>query len=195
MGFPAARSTDFHVCPMVTPAVPPVPHVGGPIIPPNALKVLIGKLPAARMGDTAICTGPPDKIVKGSLGVMIENMPAARMFDITSHGGVIMKGELTVLIGDIMVSPPPIVPPPVIVIKVMVEGQKIITNNASELKKVVQNNPLPPQIADVISQTAVLLESALSGVPFCEKCDQARRELEAMNQQEPQGSIYVTNPD
>lgn len=198
MGKPAARVSDFHMCPMVTPVgVAAVPHVGGPIMPPGCPTVLIGKLPAACMGDMAFCTppAPPDSIAMGSTGVMIGKKPAARMGDPTVHGGSIMMGDFTVLIGEISVSPPPIVPPPVIVIKVMVEGQKIITNNASELKKVVQNNPLPPQIADVISQTAVLLESAISGVPFCERCDQARRQLEAMNQQEPQGSIYVTNPD
>jgi hypothetical protein len=40
---PAARVSDMHVCPMVTPAVPPVPHVGGPILPPGAVTVLIGR--------------------------------------------------------------------------------------------------------------------------------------------------------
>ena len=66
---PAARVGDMHVCPMVTPAVPPVPHVGGPILPPGYPKVLIGGLPAARMGD------------------------------MTAHGGSIIIGLPTVLIG------------------------------------------------------------------------------------------------
>ena len=96
---PAARISDMHVCPMVTPAVPPVPHVGGPILPPGAPTVLIGGLPAARMGDMAVCVGPPDTIVLGSATVLISNMPAARMGDMCSHGGSIVLGCFTVLIG------------------------------------------------------------------------------------------------
>ena len=57
MGMPASRITDMHVCPMVTGIVP---HVGGPILPPGAVTVLIGGLPAARVGDMATCVGPPD---------------------------------------------------------------------------------------------------------------------------------------
>jgi len=96
---PAARISDMHVCPMVTPAVPPVPHVGGPILPPGAPTVLIGGLPAARMGDMAVCTGPPDTIVLGSMTVLISGKPAARMGDMCSHGGSIVVGCFTVLIG------------------------------------------------------------------------------------------------
>jgi uncharacterized Zn-binding protein involved in type VI secretion len=76
-----------------------VPHVGGPIIPPCAPKVLIGELPAARVGDMLTCVGPPDAIVQGSKTVLIGGQPAARMGDMTAHGGVIVKGEPTVLIG------------------------------------------------------------------------------------------------
>lgn len=96
---PAARISDMHVCPMVTPGVPPIPHVGGPILPPGAVTVLIGGLPAARVGDMATCVGPPDSIVKGSMTVLICNMPAARMGDMTAHGGTIVLGCPTVLIG------------------------------------------------------------------------------------------------
>lgn len=96
MGMPAARITDLHVCPMFT---GPVPHVGGPILPPGAVTVLIGSLPAARMGDMATCVGPPDTIVKGSATVLINNMPAARLGDNCSHGGTIVVGLPTVLIG------------------------------------------------------------------------------------------------
>src|SRR3954453_3784638 len=99
MGQPAARITDMHVCPMVTPAVVPVPHVGGPILPPGGVTVLIGGLPAARVGDMAICVGPPDTIIKGSATVMIGGKPAARMGDTTSHGGQIVLGCPTVIIG------------------------------------------------------------------------------------------------
>ncbi|MGG6229322.1 PAAR domain-containing protein [Tenacibaculum sp. SDUM215027] len=96
MGNPAARITDMHVCPMVTGVVP---HVGGPILPAGEPTVLIGGLPAARVGDMATCTGPPDSIVAGSGTVLIGGMPAARMGDSTSHGGTIVLGEATVLIG------------------------------------------------------------------------------------------------
>ena len=93
---PAARVGDMHVCPMVTGVVP---HVGGPILPPGEPTVLIGGVPAARVGDMCTCTGPPDSIVLGSMTVLIGNMPAARMGDLTAHGGTIVLGCMTVLIG------------------------------------------------------------------------------------------------
>ena len=95
---PAARLGDMHTCPMVTPGVPPIPHVGGPITL-GAPTVLIGGQPAARMGDMATCVGPPDSIARGSATVLIGNMPAARMGDNTVHGGVITVGFPTVMIG------------------------------------------------------------------------------------------------
>lgn len=97
MGQPAARINDMHVCPMVNPG--PVPHVGGPILPAGAPTVLIGGMPAARVGDMATCTGPPDTIIAGSSTVLIGGMPAARLGDSTAHGGAIVAGEPTVLIG------------------------------------------------------------------------------------------------
>lgn len=96
---PAARLTDMHTCPMVTPGVPPVPHVGGPIVGPGVPTVLIGKLVAAVLGDTATCVGPPDAIVKGSATVTIGGKPAARLGDPTAHGGTIALGLFTVMIG------------------------------------------------------------------------------------------------
>lgn len=96
---PAARLTDLHTCPMQTPGVPPIPHVGGPIVGPGAATVLIGSMPAAVVGDTAVCVGPPDSIVKGSSTVLICGKPAARMGDTTAHGGSIALGLPTVLIG------------------------------------------------------------------------------------------------
>jgi uncharacterized Zn-binding protein involved in type VI secretion len=100
MGKPAARITDMHVCPMVTPGTPPIPHVGGPITGPGCPTVLIGGIPAAVMGDMCVCVGPPDTIVLGSAGVLIGGKPAARMGDTTAHGGTIMSGLPTVLIGE-----------------------------------------------------------------------------------------------
>ncbi len=91
-----ARITDMHTCPMVTGTVP---HVGGPIITPGDPTVLIAGLPAARAGDMAICTGPPDTIAMGSATVLIGGKPAARMGDLTAHGGTIIAGCATVLIG------------------------------------------------------------------------------------------------
>ncbi len=95
MGMPAARLTDPHLCPMVTGLVP---HVGGPIAGPGAPTVLIGGLPAARVGDMAVCVGPPDVIALGSFTVLICGQPAARMGDMTAHGGAIVMGYPTVLI-------------------------------------------------------------------------------------------------
>jgi uncharacterized Zn-binding protein involved in type VI secretion len=93
---PAARIGDMHVCPMVTGVVP---HVGGPIIGPGTPTVLIAGMPAAVLGDMVTCTGPPDSIVMGSTTVMIGGKPAARMGDSTAHGGSIVLGAPTVIIG------------------------------------------------------------------------------------------------
>ena len=84
MSKPAARVGDMHVCPMQTPGVPPIPHVGGPILPPGVPLVLIG--------------GPPDTIMVGSTKVLIGGKPAARLGDSSAHGGKIAVGAPTVLI-------------------------------------------------------------------------------------------------
>jgi uncharacterized Zn-binding protein involved in type VI secretion len=100
MGQPAARIGDMHTCPAQTPAIPPIPHVGGPINPPGVPTVLIGHVPAAVVGDTALCNAsPPDPIVQGSATVLIGGRPAARIGDMTAHGGTIVTGLPTVLIG------------------------------------------------------------------------------------------------
>jgi len=96
MGQPAARVTDMHVCPMVTVLVP---HVGGPILPPGGITVLICGLPAARVSDMATCVGPPDVIALGSFTVLTVKLPQARMGDLTAHGGTIVLGAPTVLVG------------------------------------------------------------------------------------------------
>jgi uncharacterized Zn-binding protein involved in type VI secretion len=92
----AARVSDMHLCPMITGVVP---HVGGPVLPAGCPTVMIGGLPAARVGDMCTCTGPPDTIAAGSGTVMIGGSPAARMGDSTAHGGVIILGCPTVNIG------------------------------------------------------------------------------------------------
>jgi uncharacterized Zn-binding protein involved in type VI secretion len=93
---PAARVFDMHICPGMN---GPVPHVGGPVLPPGGIPVLIGGAPAARVGDVLICVGPPDVVVQGYPKVLIGGRPAARMGDRTAHGGVIIVGCPTVLIG------------------------------------------------------------------------------------------------
>ena len=99
MSKPAARITDMHICPMVTPGLPPVPHGGGPVLGPGMPTVLIGGVPAAVLGDMCTCVGPPDTILMGSMTVMIGGKPAARLGDPTAHGGTITVGCPTVLIG------------------------------------------------------------------------------------------------
>lgn len=95
----AARITDMHQCPMESPGALSVPHVGGPIAGPGVSTVLVGGLPAAVVTDACICVGPPDAILTGSATVLIAGKPAARMGDKTSHGGSIVTGCATVVIG------------------------------------------------------------------------------------------------
>lgn len=92
----AARVGDMHTCPLVTGTVP---HVGGPVLPAGCPTVMIGGMPAARVGDMLSCTGPPDTILKGSATVIIGGMPAARLGDSTAHGGTIIGGYPRVMIG------------------------------------------------------------------------------------------------
>jgi len=94
---PAARITDMHACPQATGTLP---HVGGPIVS-GSPDVMIGGEPAARLGDQSVCVGPPDTIVQGSPTVFINGKPAARIGDMTAHGGVIVSGFPTVIIGNI----------------------------------------------------------------------------------------------
>jgi uncharacterized Zn-binding protein involved in type VI secretion len=93
---PASRIGDMHVCPMVTGIVP---HVGGPILPPCDPTVLTGGIPQARVGDMLTCVGPPDVIALGSMTVLVGGQLAARMGDMTVHGGAIVLGLPTVIIG------------------------------------------------------------------------------------------------
>jgi uncharacterized Zn-binding protein involved in type VI secretion len=88
----------MHVCPLVTPGTPPVPHVGGPVVvgQPN---VIVSFMPQARVGDICTCVGPPDAIAMGSPTVLVGGKPAARMGDPTVHGGSVVSGAPNVLIG------------------------------------------------------------------------------------------------
>lgn len=87
---PAARLSDLHTC----------AHAGGPIVPACEPTVLIGGKPAARKGDHALCRSPLDTISKGEATVLVGGQEAARLGDPTAHGGVIVQGEPTVLIGS-----------------------------------------------------------------------------------------------
>jgi len=96
---PAARISDMQVCPMVTPGTPPIPHVGGPIIGPGCPQVMIGFMPAAVVGDSATCVGPPTTLAMGSMKTLIGGKPAVRMGDTTAHGGTVTTGFPQVMIG------------------------------------------------------------------------------------------------
>lgn len=95
---PAARVDDMHTCPIVTPGIPPIPHVGGPILTGSANVIICG-LQAATVGSAALCTGPLDLIIQGSPTVFINGQPAARLDDMSVHGGKIVQGCPTVIIG------------------------------------------------------------------------------------------------
>ncbi len=137
---PAARVTDMHVCPLVTVLVP---HVGGPILPPCAVTVMTGFLPQARVTDLLTCVGPPDVIAKGSPTVQVIGLLAARMGDLTAHGGVIVMGFPTVMIGDVGAGSP------------------------------VSVSPLEPMLAEVCNlaqQIANLIGGATAGTPTVPIC-------------------------
>jgi len=97
---PVARLNDFHLCPMQTPAVVPIPHVGGPVMGPGAATVLAGGIPVAVVGDLAVCVGPPDILATGSPTVHAMGRPVVRITDPTAHGGMVVAGFPTVMVGD-----------------------------------------------------------------------------------------------
>jgi uncharacterized Zn-binding protein involved in type VI secretion len=152
MGQPAARITDMHTCPMATPGLPPVPHVGGPIVGPCSPNVITCGLPQARVTDQCICVGPPDVIVKGSMTVLANGLQAARIGDQTVHGGVIVTGCPTVLIGD----------------QTSAGGGAGQTGGggveAGELLSSAAGMSAPSE------QAATLKKAAKDGTPFCEVC-------------------------
>lgn len=149
MGKPAARITDMHTCPMVNGTVP---HVGGPILPPAAIQVLTGSLPQARIGDKAVCVGPPDVIAMGAFTVLVQGSPAARMGDMTAHGGVIVLGLPNVLIGD--------------------AGGA----SAGSLSQALVNLPigLEGQGTAFADMADAMIGAAKEGLPFCEQCSKAQ---------------------
>lgn len=161
MSKPAARIGDMHVCPMVTPGVPPIPHVGGPVTGPGCPTVLIGNMPAAVMGDMCVCTGPPDTIVLGSVGVLIGGKPAARMGDTCAHGGTIVVGCFTVLIGEVSPGGGANVNP--IVNAFMLKLKGFEAGAAAGL---------------AAKQTITMKKAAATGAPFCAICEEAKRKAQ-----------------
>ncbi|MBP2161050.1 MULTISPECIES: PAAR domain-containing protein [Asticcacaulis] len=178
---PAARLTDMHTCPMFN---GPVPHVGGPIAGPGAPTVLTGNLPQARVSDMLVCVGPPDVIVKGSMTVLVMGMPAARMGDMTAHGGSIILGFPTVMIGDagggggggggggVMM---PRVGAPGQTGEASADAQftnqvdaVTTTRTSSQTQALTTSNAFPQPEA----QAETLKESARTGAPFTETCKQ-----------------------
>ena len=155
MGKPAARVGDMHVCPMVTPGVPPIPHVGGPILPPGVPTVLIGGMPAATMSSMCTCVGPPDSIILGSTGVFIGGKPAARMGDSCAHGGTIVVGMPTVLIGEAGGGGGGggSVPPVNVVLQLM-----------------QSEGALPTHVEQQLAQSSAMQQAAAEGTPFIEPC-------------------------
>jgi uncharacterized Zn-binding protein involved in type VI secretion len=159
MGKPAARIGDMHVCPMVTPGVPPIPHVGGPVTGPGCPTVLIGGMPAAVMGDMCVCVGPPDTIVLGSTGVLIGGKPAARMGDQCAHGGAITVGCPTVLIGETS------------------GGSAGGFSNMPVNVLLASLNKAPANVQNKMAQIVALKQAAIDSKPFCEKCAALQKKL------------------
>ncbi len=151
MSKPAARMGDFHMCPMVTPGVPPIPHVGGPISL-GMPTVLIGNMPAATLGSMCVCVGPPDSIILGSMGVLIGGKPAARMGDMCAHGGMVAVGFPTVLIGEMS----PGGPNPVAVVV------QVLTSMIKAVQIVLEKGDV-----DMVKlQTAKMMAAAATGTPL-----------------------------
>jgi len=139
---PAATIGSMHVCPMLNPGVPPPPHVGGPVMGPGVPTVLIGGKPAAVMGDTCTCAGPPDTIVQGESTVLIGGKPAATVGSMTAHGGSVTVGEPTVLIGTGVSAPTAIAPVkriPFPDISPILRAAAALTGRGSSLKEAKEN--------------------------------------------------------
>ncbi len=169
MGKPAARLTDFHACPMVTPGVPPIPHVGGPIIGSGCLTVLIAGMPAAVMGDQCMCTGPPDVAILGSTGVFIGKKMALRMGDSTAHGGTIVAGAPTVLIGEMKPGGPPAPLPPSVANMVNNMKSQAKSNQPGGLSQIFSGSKGKFSSASFSSS---LSEAAQNNSPFIHACEQ-----------------------
>jgi uncharacterized Zn-binding protein involved in type VI secretion len=155
VGQPAARLTDMHVCPMVTGLVP---HVGGPIVAPGKPTVFIGGLPAARVTDVVTCVGPPDLIAKGSASVLVGGLPASRLADQCAHGGAIVMGFPTVLIGDASSGGGGS------------GGGGGAGAGAAAAPSFAQLLSSGPALSAPVTQARTLVQAAKKGKPFCARC-------------------------
>lgn len=208
---PAARVLDMHTCPMVTGVVP---HVGGPILPPCAITVITGGMPQARIGDMLTCVGPPDVIVKGSASVIVSGMPAARMGDNTAHGGVIVIGCPTVIIGDaggggapqISLATSSTMPDPAAQAKALIAAAKDGTPFCEKCAAAAggpvaaPKGPTPPKIPAASGACAVKAERAKTALEFFEKqcgmtADQAADALKGVDLNHPVEVVDIPPPD
>lgn len=171
MGKPAARIGDNHVCPAVNPG--PVPHVGGPIAGPGVPTVIIGGMPAAVMGDTCICVGPPDTIAMGSSGVFIGGKPAARMGDSCAHGGAIVVGCPTVLVGETWMGGGLAAVAQVSSMKEAAEAGTPFCEKceaAAAAPALLVAEPMTESETETLAQISTMRNASEDGSPFCEKC-------------------------
>lgn len=95
-GRPAVRVTDRHVCPF---SDGPVPHVGGAVVSAPAPEVLAAGLPLAAAGSLVGCEGALGFVLSGSATVLVAGQPVARVGDAAAHGGMLVGGAPTVLVG------------------------------------------------------------------------------------------------
>ena len=176
---PAARVSDMHTCPMVTGVVP---HVGGPILPPGCPTVMIGFLPAARMGDMATCVGPPDVIAKGSPTVLIGNMMAARIGDLTAHGGVIVLGCPTVIIGETGMGGG-FGPQAGTMIAAKLAGSAFVKTNCDTPKVEPVKTDWTTLGGAFGAQASSFSAAKKNGTPFCQQCEDMARQRQAQASQ------------
>lgn len=169
---PAATVGSMHVCPMMNPGVPPIPHVGGPVTGPGVPTVLIGGMPAAVMGDMCTCAGPPDTIVQGEATVLVGGKPMATVGSMTAHGGSITVGVPTVLVGTggsgaTAVAPLSQIPFPEI--SFLLKAQAFAAGKAEALKKVEQNIEQLKKESEEQEPTPMVLS-----VEFCDEENEKR---------------------
>ncbi len=86
----AARVGDQHQCPN---------GVMGVLLPKPCKVMIEKKPAATVQTPATPCFPGPNMVVKGSTKVMIGGLPAARVGDATAHGSIIMIGATKVMIG------------------------------------------------------------------------------------------------
>jgi uncharacterized Zn-binding protein involved in type VI secretion len=161
---PAARLTDMHVCPMVTPGVPPIPHVGGPITGPGAPTILIDFMPAANVTSMAVCVGPPDIVAMGSAGVFLNFLPAARLGDQCAHGGAIVMGSPTCEIGEVGAPSPGAAGAATVMAGILNSGiiqQQLAQTSVLATQGTASSTSAPPVVGVVCVRTAEVVNAEM----------------------------------